>query len=85
MEELNTGIGLNKSLKEIFDSSRVSIHKWENYFASLVSTVNHLRRTSPTIIDWGKRNFRIQASQAMLRTLYRGYEIHEYIHNRFII
>ena len=33
MEELNTGIGLNKSLKEIFDSSRVSIHKWENYFA----------------------------------------------------
>jgi hypothetical protein len=53
MEELNTGIGLNKSLKEIFDSSKVSIHKWENYFAIYESYFDKFRDRNARVLEIG--------------------------------
>ena len=53
MEELNTGKELNKSLKEIFDSSKVSIHKWENYFAIYESYFDKFRKRNARVLEIG--------------------------------
>ena len=53
MEESSFGKKPDKSLKEIFDSSRVSIHKWENYFDIYEQYLNKYRGRNPRILEIG--------------------------------
>lgn len=53
MGELNTGKSNIKSLREIFDSSNVSIHKWENYFEIYENYFKAFRNNEPKLLEIG--------------------------------
>ena len=53
MEESNTGKEENKSLRQLFDESKVSIHKWENYFEIYESNFSRFRNRNPRILEIG--------------------------------
>ena len=53
MEELNIGKEENKSLRQIFDESKVSIHKWENYFEIYESYFSKFRKRIARVLEIG--------------------------------
>ena len=53
MEELNAGKENIKSLRQIFDSSKISIHKWENYFEIYESYFRKFRQKNVRMLEIG--------------------------------
>ena len=53
MEELNIGKNKIRSLREIFDNSKISIHKWENYFEIYESYFKKFQRKNIRLLEIG--------------------------------
>ena len=53
MEELNIGKENHKSLRDIFDNTKISIHKWENYFEIYESYFHPFREKNVRLLEIG--------------------------------
>ncbi len=53
MEELNIGKENHKSLRDFFDTSKISIHKWENYFEIYESYFHPFREKNVRLLEIG--------------------------------
>jgi len=53
MEKLNIGKNKIRSLREIFDNSKISIHKWENYFEIYESYFKNFQRNNIRLLEIG--------------------------------
>jgi hypothetical protein len=53
MEKSNFGVKSKKSLREIFDDSKISIHKWENYFNIYEIYFKEFQSKSPRFLEIG--------------------------------